>query len=388
VKIGYKMREIEEKIIEIMKDNGIDVVATLPCDKAKSLFYLIPQHFHEVALNKEEDGIGICAGAYLAGGKPAIVMQSSGLGNSMNALMSLTRTYELPLPIITSWRGVYKEKIPAQIPFNKNLPKMLKAFDIPYTIIDDNSKINLIDNAICDAYENNRTHVALISPKTWEKEREEEKGEAMVHFPKREKETILEYKKTIHEPEMTRYDAIKTIAEYLDEEAVVSNIGIPSKELYEISDRGLNFYMLGSYSQASSIGLGMALKTKRDTVVLDGDGSLLATSVLPIIAAESPKNLSIFCLDNGTLGSTGDQLTNAYSGVDMELMAISTGIKETKKVHTEKELKSTIEGLYDSKGPRFVHVIVKPGIVGQSPTVGNIKLTPEQIKRRFMKAML
>ena len=385
MKIGYKMCEIEEKIIEIMKDNGIDVVATLPCDKAKNLFYLIPQHFHEVSLNKEEDGIGICAGAYLAGGKPAIVMQSSGLGNSMNALMSLTRTYELPLPIITSWRGVYREKIPAQIPFNKNLPKMLKAFDIPYTIIDDNSKINLIDNAICDAYENNRTHVALISPKTWEKEGEEEKGEAMVHFPKRERETILEYKKTIHEPEMTRYDAIKTIAEYLDEEAVVSNIGIPSKELYEIRDRGLNFYMLGSYSQASSMGLGMALKTKRDTVVLDGDGSLLATSVLPTVAAESPKNLSIFCLDNGTLGSTGNQLTNAYSGVDMELVAISTGIKETKKVHTEKELRLTIEDLYDSKGPRFIHVIVKPGNV---PSVASIKLTPEQIKRRFMKAML
>ena len=380
------MYEIEEKIIEIMKDNGIDIVATLPCGKAKNLFYLIHQHFHEVSLNKEEDGIGISAGVYLAGGKPAIVMQSSGLGNSMNALMSLTRTYELPLPIITSWRGVYREKIPAQIPFNKNLPMMLKAFDIPYTVIDDNSKINWMDNVICDAYENNRIHVTLISPKTWEKQGGEE-AELTERFPKRERETILKYKKTIHEPEMTRYDAIKTITEYLDEEAVVSNIGIPSKELYDIKDRDLNFYMLGSYSQASSIGLGMTLKTKRETVVLDGDGSLLATSVLPIIAAKSPKNLSIFCLDNGTLGSTGDQLTNAYTGVDIELMVISAGIKETKKVHTEKELRSTIEGLYDSKGPRFIHVIVKPGIMGQSPTVGNIKLTPEQIKRRFMKAM-
>jgi sulfopyruvate decarboxylase subunit beta len=230
---------------------------------------------------------------------------------------------------------------------------MLKAFDIPYTVIDDNSKINLVDNIICDAYENSRTHVALISPKTWEKE-----AELTERFPKRERETIVGYKKTIHEPEMTRYNAIKTIAEYLDEEAIVSNIGIPSKELYDVKDRERNFYMLGSYSQASSIGLGMALKTKREMVVLDGDGSLLATSVLPTIAAESPKNLSIFCLDNGTLGSTGDQLTNAYSQVDMELMAIISGIKETKKVHTEKELRSTIEGLYDSKGPRFIHVIV------------------------------
>jgi len=40
--------------------------------------------------------------------------------------------------------------------------------------------------------------------------------------------------------------------------------------------------------------------------------------------------------------------------------------------------------LYDNKGPRFIHVIVKPGNV---PSVANIKLTPEQIKRRFMKAM-
>lgn len=386
------MYEIEEKIIEIMKDNGIDIIATLPCDKAKNLFYLIPQHFYEVALNKEEDGIGICAGAYLAGGKPAIVMQSSGLGNSMNALMSLTRTYELPLPVITSWRGVYKEKIPAQIPFNKNLPRMLKAFDIPYTIINNNSKIKLIDNAICDAYENNRIHVTLISPKTWENEGGEE-AELTGRFPKRERETIAEYKKTIHEPEMTRYDAIKTIAEYLDEEAVVSNIGIPGKELYGINDRDLNFYMLGSYSQASSIGLGMALalKTKRETVVLDGDGSLLATSVLPTIAAEIPQNLTIFCLDNGTLGSTGDQLTNAYSGVDMELIAIASGIKTiTKKAQTGKELRSTIGGLYDNKGPRFIHVIVKPGIAGENRAgaVANIKLRPEQIKKRFMGAMI
>jgi len=40
---------------------------------------------------------------------------------------------------------------------------------------------------------------------------------------------------------MTRYDAIKAVAEFLDEEDVVSNIGEPSKELYEIRNRDLNF---------------------------------------------------------------------------------------------------------------------------------------------------
>ena len=39
------MYEIEEKIIEIMKDNGIDIIATLPCDKAKIFFILFLNTF-------------------------------------------------------------------------------------------------------------------------------------------------------------------------------------------------------------------------------------------------------------------------------------------------------------------------------------------------------
>ena len=375
------MYEKENKIIEIMKDNKIDIVATLPCDKAKNLFHLIPQHFCNIPLNKEEDGIGICAGACLAGGKPIILMQSSGLGNCFNALLSLTSTYKLPLPIIASWRGIYKEKIPAQIPFNKNLPKILKAHDIPCTIIDEGSKINLIEAVIRDAYKNNRIHVALISPKTWENEKEEKSEAAEQVFPKRERKSIMEYEKTIREPEMTRYDAIQTIAEHLDREAVVSNIGIPGKELYNIKDRPLNFYMLGSYSQASPIGLGISLKTRRNVFVLDGDGSLLGTGILPTIASAKPKNLSVICLDNGTFGSTGNQLTEAYSQVDMELYAKSMGMENTVKAQNKKELKDALENLHD--GPNFIHVIIKP----KNAQVKNIPLAPAEIKERFINSI-
>ena len=56
-----------------------------------------------------------------------MVIQSSGLGNSLNAIMSLTKTYDLPLPIIASWRGVQDEIIPAQVPFNAAIPKILDA---------------------------------------------------------------------------------------------------------------------------------------------------------------------------------------------------------------------------------------------------------------------
>ncbi len=121
-------------------------------------------------------------------------------------------------------------------------------------------------------------------------------------FPARARESALEYRRTFRDPVMIRYDAIRVIAAALDSEAVVANIGVPSKELYAANDRDTNFYMLGSYTQATPIGLGLALETDRDIVVLDGDGSLLGTAVLPVVAAEAPKNLTIVCLEPGQRG--------------------------------------------------------------------------------------
>ena len=126
----------EETLIRLLKDQGITLAASLPCDKVKDLFNLLPESFETVELLREEDGVGVCAGAYLAGRKPAMVIQSSGLGNMLNALLSLSRTYDLPLPVIASWRGVYKETIPAQVPFNAAIPGILKAADIPFIIVD------------------------------------------------------------------------------------------------------------------------------------------------------------------------------------------------------------------------------------------------------------
>jgi len=183
------------------------------------------------------------------------------------------------------------------------------------------------------------------------------------------------------EPVMIRNDAIKVIAAVLGEEAVVANIGVPSKELYAARDRDLNFYMLGSYTQATPIGLGLALGTDRDVVVLDGDGSLLGTAVLPVVAAEAPANLTIVCLDNGAFGSTGNQLTNAYGQVDMELLARAAGIRRTCKVQDEQELRDAWEDR--GRGPTFIHVVLKPG----NATVPNIPLAPAGIRERFGRAL-
>ena len=375
------MYETEREVIGILKKSKIDVVSTLPCEKVGTLLRFVANEraFCHVGINREENGIGISAGVYLAAGNPLMIIQSTGLGNSINTIMSLTVTYGLPLPIIASWRGIYKEKIEAQVPLGKAVPKILDALGLKYTIIEEPKAVGLIEDVVQDAFENERPHIALISPKTWESK--DLKKEKIILRQKGSRSYELKYKKEFMKPEMRRYDAIKIISEYLNGEAVISNIGVPSKELYAAKDRNLNFYMLGSLGQASPIGLGVALKTRRETMVLDGDGSLLMSNILPVVAEKKPGNLSIVCLDNGTWGSTGDQLA-PYA--DIELMAISAGIENTISVCTEAELRYALERLYEEPGPRFLHVIVKPGNV---PTIANIKLRAEQIKSKFRAAI-
>jgi sulfopyruvate decarboxylase beta subunit len=368
----------EDLVISVFREHGIDLVSSIPCDKAKDLCFMMPEHFNHVGLTREEDGIGVSAGAVLAGMRPAMVIQSSGLGNSLNALMSLTCTYHLPLPILASWRGVQDEVIPAQIPFNRALPAILKSTGIPFTLIRSHADMEKIGDLIESSFSNSKPHVALILPGAW-------KGDEICwtgcEIVSRSRETALRYQRVVKDPDMTRYEAIKVIAGHLDQQVAVSNIGVPSKELYAALDRPLNFYMLGSYTQASPIGLGLSQGTRRDVWVIDGDGSLLGTGILPVIATKNPRNLTIFCLDNGAFGSTGNQLTPAYRSADLELIALGAGFTHTWKVEDKEGLNAVIPEL--KEGPNFVHVLLKPG----NADVKNIPLTPEQIRDRFKQAL-
>jgi sulfopyruvate decarboxylase subunit beta len=365
----------EEVVTGILKESGVRFVVSLPCDRTKRLCQILENSFRYITVPREEDGIGICSGLVLAGQKCVLQMQSSGLGNSLNAIMTLPELYHLSLPVIASWRGYYQEQIAAQFPFNNKIPELLRLYNIRHTIISEPEELTRIYEVIADAETHKRTHVALISPKVWEGE----ETENPLIFPDRCRTVVLRYEASIGNPVMKRADAIKTIADILEDELVVSNIGVPSKELHAARDRESNFYMLGSYTQATPISLGLALGTDQEVVVLDGDGSLLGTSVLPVVAAEKPENLTIVALDNGTFGSTGNQCTPAYGTIDLELLARAAGIKSTWKVHTGDELVAVYRSGRGT-GPRFIHVILKPG----NSQAKNIQFSPEEIRIRFL----
>lgn len=123
-----------EAIFNALKDAGINFIVSVPCVNLSKLLNMIDEdeEITHIPVTREEEGIGICAGAYLGGMNPAILMQNSGLGNSINALKSLTQLYEMPLLMIMSHRGTEGENICGQVPMGESTPRILEAMDFRF----------------------------------------------------------------------------------------------------------------------------------------------------------------------------------------------------------------------------------------------------------------
>ncbi|MDA8433610.1 MAG: sulfopyruvate decarboxylase subunit alpha [Nitrospiraceae bacterium] len=379
------MRNPEERLLTILRGAGVDFTSSLPCEKIKVLLEMVGGRFFHVPLTREEEGVGICAGAALAGKRPAMFVQSSGIGNMLNALLSLTQFYELPLAIFVSQRGIYQEKIAAQFPMGRRLPTILRGAGIEFSLIGGEEDFGTVEKKLSATYRKNKIHAFLMSPVIWEGSGAAGKYTGCGSLPlcgyqagtaKSQPETAA--RPAGVRPAYARYEILKIAAPYLEGKAVVCNLGVPSKELYHIGHRPSHFYMLGSMGMATPIGLGVSLASGKEVVVIDGDGSLLMNpGTLATAAHFAPANLTILAVDNTAYGSTGSQPTLAGSCVDLEAVARGFGIRNTLKAATKKQLITAMERT--QQGLRFIHALARPG----NRNVPNIPLGHLDVKRAF-----
>lgn len=388
------MRHPEEELLGILKNTGVDFTCSLPCEKIKDLLVMINRSFFHLPLTREEEGVGICAGASLAGKRPAMFVQSSGIGNMINALLSLTGFYELPLAVFVSQRGIYKEKIEAQFPMGRRLPGILRGAGIAYSAIRTADDFAAIEKKLDGLYRKNKIHAFLLSPAIWEGSKvKSQKSKVEIQDSECGVSSTLPkekggeggffdkpgFSKRLN-PKFTRFEILKIVAPYLGSKVVVCNLGFPSKELFHIRHQPSNFYMLGSMGMATPIGLGISLSAKKDVFVIDGDGSLLMNpGTLATAAHLSPEGLTILAIDNGAYGSTGNQPTLTGSCVDLETVARGFGIRSTYKVAAKKQLIDVLKNR--SGGLRFVHILAVPGNEELPP----ISLSHLEIKRQVQK---
>ncbi len=373
------MRSPEDRLISILKYNSIDFVSTLPCDRIKFLLERVKKEFFHIPLTREEEGVGISAGIALAGKRPAMFVQSSGIGNMINALLSLTGFYELSLAIFVSQRGIYKESIAAQFPMGQKLPGILKGAGISYSTISAADDVGIIEKKLPGVFRKNKIHAFLLSPAVFEKTEARGQGSGV-----RGQGSVLRCSNDkinpVSFPKYTRYEILQMIAPHLDSKIVVCNLGIPSKELFAVKPQPSNFYMLGSMGMATPIGLGISLSTDREVVVIDGDGSLLMNpGTLATAAHFNPRNLTILAVDNSSYGSTGEQPTLTGSCVDLALLARGCGIPNIMKAAGKKQLVDAVND--PAKGLKFIHALALPG----NAKVPNITVHHLKVKKQVME---
>jgi len=152
---------------------------------------------------------------------------------------------------------------------------------------------------------------------------------------------------------MKRINVIKKIMNDVHDELVICSTGMASREVYAVKDRPENFYVMGSMGAALGIGIGLALNTKRNVIVIAGDGDVLMSLGTLVLANKLKlKNLRIIILDNNCYSSTGCQPT-CSDAVDFTKIAKC----EVFKIDPEKGYSSRIKLSHKEIMRRFYHAI-------------------------------
>ena len=115
-----------------------------------------------VRLAKEEEGVGISAGAHFAGVRSAMLMQNHGLLASINGIVSCAQLYRFPLLMLVSHRGTFGERDPWQTEGGALTEDVLRTLRIPFSYLDNpQTVVRRIRDAQTLAYSANRP-VALL----------------------------------------------------------------------------------------------------------------------------------------------------------------------------------------------------------------------------------
>jgi sulfopyruvate decarboxylase subunit alpha len=148
--------------------SGIRDVVYVPDNPLSNVLRIFERDFTAVRLvlaTREEEAFGIAAGLYLGGRKPAVLLQSSGLGNSLNAITSLLIPYQIPVLMVISMRGDASEWNAAQVPMGRSLPAILDALGISHSRVESPEGAENAVRVAADTAFGTRTLHAVLLPR-------------------------------------------------------------------------------------------------------------------------------------------------------------------------------------------------------------------------------
>jgi phosphonopyruvate decarboxylase len=392
----------------LLERRGFDFFAGVPCSLIEDLIAALESHprLPYIDAVREDVAVGLAGGAWLAGRRPAVLMQNSGLGTSLNALASFALMYGLPALLLVTWRGFGGQDAPEHILMGEISPRLLDLLGIPYHVLARDS----LEADVAWAREQMDARMSpvalLVPPGLFHSEGassseggfaplRSSEGTAPSEASPRTRiapaKPALEVRSLHHAEDrplvarISRMQAIAAAIKQLGDEPAIHANGYPSRESCAIADRPQNFYMIGSMGLASAIGLGVALgRPQRRTIVFDGDGNLLMNlGIIANATALAPPNFIHCVLDNEAYGSTGNQ-RSASAHVRLDRVARAAGYRTVAAVTEADEVAAALRTMLSSDGPHFL--LVK--VTREQAKVPRIPHTPPAIRDRFRATVL
>lgn len=136
--------------IENLRAEGFGFFTGVPCSLLSGLFGVLEDHpeipfVHSV---REDAAVGLCAGVYMAGTLPVLLMQNSGLGYCLNAFTSLNLIYKIPVLTIMSWRGFGGKDAPEHIIMGDISEQLLQTAGMAYAILTESNMKEVLQTAV------------------------------------------------------------------------------------------------------------------------------------------------------------------------------------------------------------------------------------------------
>lgn len=132
-----------DDFVQALQDIGFDFFTGVPDSILGGIIATLMQRRLYMPAVREDEALAMAAGAFMARKIPAVLMQNSGLGTSLNTLVSLNLIYQQPCLLLISWRGFQGKDAPEHLVMGESLPALLDAIRVPHrtlseaTVVDD-----------------------------------------------------------------------------------------------------------------------------------------------------------------------------------------------------------------------------------------------------------
>jgi sulfopyruvate decarboxylase alpha subunit len=156
-----------ETFLATLKDNDVRLVTYVPDNVLRPLIdgATSDNYFISVNATREDEAIGMIAGAWMGGLKGVVMMQTSGFGVIPNALASLIVPFQIPAILVISERGTMGEFNVGQVMVSRVMRPTLDSLAVTHHTLDDERTMRfIVDSSIKQAITTQAPVAFILSP--------------------------------------------------------------------------------------------------------------------------------------------------------------------------------------------------------------------------------